>query len=246
MREWISGDTNVAASLSPHHMWECRYTEAFVASALGDGETSVTETSSYKVPTAVICPSLLSIWRRRHIYSPKHLGIFFSLIQRTVPKISVTFVTPLSEPFKVQLEFRFTPRPFYPRGNNALDRRLGGSQPVWTDDEGKIVWEWKLRYPCSSLHCTVRALLCPWQYRIACETVNSVLIFSYLYYVSSNMEVKLEGWRVCVLQSGLCFCGVAAERVSEYLAFLVWWGFLFLCQRSNFHIWRQNNRMLQL
>ena len=36
----------------------CRCTEAFVACALGDGESSVTEIGSYKVPTAVICPSV--------------------------------------------------------------------------------------------------------------------------------------------------------------------------------------------
>jgi hypothetical protein len=76
MNEWISGDIN-AAILSSRHIWECTYTEAFVASALGDGESSVTEIGSYKMPTAVICPSLLSTWRHRHIYYPKRLGVFF-------------------------------------------------------------------------------------------------------------------------------------------------------------------------
>jgi hypothetical protein len=150
MNEWISGNTN-AAFLSPLHIWECIYTEAFVASALGYGESSVTEISSYKLPTAAICQSLLSTSRHRHIYSPKRLGgFFFSLMRRTVPKISITYITPLSESFKVQLEFRFTLRPLYSWSINPLDRRLGRSQPIWTYGEGKIEWELKLRFLCSS------------------------------------------------------------------------------------------------
>jgi len=186
MNEWISGDINASTFLSPRHIWEYIYTEAFVASELGDGESSVTEISSYKVRTAVICPSLLFTWSHRHIYSPKRLGFFFSLMRRLVPKISITYITPLSESFEVQLEFRFTPRPLYPWGNNPLDRRLGGSQPVWTYDEGKIVWEWELRCPCSSRHYIDRAILCPWHYRIACEAANSGFIFSCLYYARST------------------------------------------------------------
>jgi hypothetical protein len=224
MHEWISGDTNAAVSLSPRRIWECRYTEAFVASALGDGERWVREIGSSKVPTTVISPSTLSTWRRKHVFSPKRL-VYFGLIRRTVPKILVTYITPLSESFKVQLYFRLTPRPLYPWGNKLLYRRLGGSQPVWTYGEGKVVWEWKLRCPCSCRHCTDRAILCPWHYGRACGAANSVFIFSCLYYVRSNMEVQLEGWRVFVLQSGLCSCGVVVERVPEYLAFLVWWVF---------------------